>query len=62
MNLNRSRSRPTPDSGSTVTESTLIIAGVLTMVYSACERWLVTPPYFLPIYASVAAVILWLLV
>jgi hypothetical protein len=45
-----------------MTESTLILAGVLTMLYSACERWLVTPPYFLPVYASVAAVILWLMV
>jgi len=45
-----------------MTESTLIVAGVLTMVYSACERWLVTPSYFLPIYASAAAVIIWLLV
>ena len=45
-----------------MTESTLIIVGMLAMVYSACERWLVTSPYFLPIYASVSAVILWLLV
>jgi hypothetical protein len=44
-----------------VTESTLIITGMLAMVYSACERWLVTPPYFLPLYASISAVILWLL-
>lgn len=45
-----------------MTESTLIIVGTLTMVYSACDRWLVTPPYFLPMYASIAGVILWLLV
>ncbi|MEW6325745.1 MAG: hypothetical protein AB1515_10215 [Nitrospirota bacterium] len=44
-----------------MTESTLIIVGTLAMVYSACERWLVTPSYFLPVYASLAAVILWLL-
>lgn len=45
-----------------MTESTLIIAGMLAMVYGACERWLVTPPYFLLAYASVSAMILWLLV
>ena len=31
-------------------------------MYSACERWLVTPRYFLPLYASVAAAVLWLFV
>ena len=45
-----------------MTESTLIIVGMLAVTYSACERWLVTPHSFLPIYASVSAVILWLFV
>lgn len=45
-----------------MTESTLIIGGILAVTYSACERWLVTPPYFLALYASISAVILWLLV
>ena len=42
--------------------STFIVAGILAMMYSACEQWLVTPPYFLFAYASTAAVILWLLI